>query len=154
MRLVFWRPTEFAMLALVNMRSLVTAVWLFMTAIGNAITEGFVALSEDPVSQRVVFWLTGDTLCSLVSRLQLLVWNYGVVCVLATVVGTVFWLWFRGLDAQEEAFNAVTERAAISPRELATQSLAPAVERQSAAGGLPRSSGARGEEEKAVSSAA
>lgn len=39
-------------LFLVNMRSFVTAIWLFMTAIGNAITQAFVSLSADPVSRR------------------------------------------------------------------------------------------------------
>lgn len=66
-----------------NMRSLVMAFNLFMTAIAAAIGEAFVSLSADP----------------------LLVWNYGVMAVLAFVGGTCFWLQYRGLDKQEDELN-------------------------------------------------
>jgi proton-dependent oligopeptide transporter, POT family len=66
-----------------NMRSLVQAFALFMTAISAAIGQGLVALSADP----------------------LLVWNYGVVGVLSFIGGTGFWLQYRGLDKQEDALN-------------------------------------------------
>ena len=68
-----------------NMRSLVMSVYLFTSAISSAIGEAFVALSEDP----------------------LLVWNYGTMAVLASVAGTIFWLQFRHLDAQEEELNHI-----------------------------------------------
>jgi POT family proton-dependent oligopeptide transporter len=35
----------------------------------------------------------------------LLVWNYGVMAVLAAVFGTLFWFSVRKLDAQEDALN-------------------------------------------------
>ena len=63
-----------------NMRSLVMSVFLFMSAISAAIGEAFVPLSEDP----------------------LLVWNYGVMAVLAFVAGTIFWFQYRHLDEQED----------------------------------------------------
>ena len=65
------------------MRSLVMSVFLFTSALSAALGEAFVALSSDP----------------------LLVWNYGVMAVLAAVGGTIFWIQFRGLDAQEHALN-------------------------------------------------
>lgn len=66
-----------------NMRSLVTAFALFMNAISAAIGQALVSLSADP----------------------LLVWNYGVVAVLAFIGGTCFWFQYRGLDRQEDALN-------------------------------------------------
>lgn len=66
-----------------NMRSLVMAFNLFMTAIAAALGEAFVSLSADP----------------------LLVWNYGVMAVLAFIGGTCFWLQYRGLDRQEDELN-------------------------------------------------
>lgn len=106
-----------------NMRSLVTAVWLFMTAVGNAITEAFVGLSSDPVRSEVhlaVFDLLTDR-C-----LQLLVWNYGVVCVLCFCFGVVFWFAFRKLDRKEEEFNSYKEGHLLSGKEVMEQTLAPA----------------------------
>lgn len=66
-----------------NMRSLITAVALFMNAISSAISQALVALADDP----------------------LLVWNYGVVSVLAFLGGVGFWLTFRKLDRLEDAQN-------------------------------------------------
>ncbi|KAH7890643.1 POT family-domain-containing protein [Phlebopus sp. FC_14] len=66
-----------------NMRSLVMSIFLFMSALSSAIGEAFVALSTDP----------------------LLVWNYGVVAVLAGVTGIVFWLSVRKLDREEDKLN-------------------------------------------------
>jgi POT family proton-dependent oligopeptide transporter len=65
------------------MRSLVMSFNLFMSAISAALGEAFVTLSADP----------------------LLVWNYGVMAVLAFVGGTLFWLQFRALDANEDHLN-------------------------------------------------
>ncbi|PPR01223.1 hypothetical protein CVT26_015298 [Gymnopilus dilepis] len=66
-----------------NMRSLVMAVFLFMTAFSSAIGEAFVSLSADP----------------------LLVWNYGVMAVLAFITGVIFWFAVRKLDAKEDLLN-------------------------------------------------
>jgi len=70
-----------------NMRSLVMSIFLFMSAISSAIGEAFVSLSADP----------------------LLVWNYGVMGVLAGVAGLLFWLSVRHLDAQEDILNNLSE---------------------------------------------
>ncbi|KAI5120636.1 hypothetical protein M0805_009396 [Coniferiporia weirii] len=70
-----------------NMRSLVMAVFLFMSAIASALGEAFVSLSADP----------------------LLVWNYGVMAVLALVAGVGFWFSFRHLDADEDSLNELQE---------------------------------------------
>ncbi|KAF9456670.1 peptide transporter PTR2A [Collybia nuda] len=67
----------------VNMRSLVMAVFLFTSAVASALGEAFVALAADP----------------------LLVWNYGVMGVLAGVTGFIFWFAVRGLDAKEDVLN-------------------------------------------------
>ena len=70
-----------------NMRSLVMAVFLFMSAISSAIAQGLTALSEDP----------------------LLVWNYGTVAVLAALGGAGFWLSHHKLDAEEDRMNLLPE---------------------------------------------
>lgn len=63
-----------------NMRSLVTALFLFQTAIASAIGEAFNPLSSDP----------------------LLVWNYGTMAVLAFVVGVAFYCFHRNLDREHD----------------------------------------------------
>lgn len=68
-----------------NMKSMVMAVFLFMTAISNAIGEAFLSLSEDPH----------------------LVVNYGVFAGLSFVAGIAFWICFRGLDKEEDDLNAI-----------------------------------------------
>ncbi|KAJ7436054.1 PTR2-domain-containing protein [Mycena galericulata] len=70
-----------------NMRSLVMSVFLFMTAISSALSEAFVSLSADP----------------------LLVWNYGVMAVLAAVAAVLVWLSVRKLDAKEDELNNLAE---------------------------------------------
>lgn len=70
-----------------NMRSLVMAIFLFTSAISAAIGEAFVSLSSDP----------------------LLVWNYGVMAVLAAVSGVIFWFQYRHLDSQEDELNEIGE---------------------------------------------
>ncbi|KAJ3523269.1 hypothetical protein NM688_g8757 [Phlebia brevispora] len=70
-----------------NMRSLVMACFLFMSAISSAIGEAFVSLSIDP----------------------LLIWNYGVMGVLAGVSGIIFWFQFKHLDDQEDDLNNMNE---------------------------------------------
>lgn len=70
-----------------NMRSLVTAVFLFMSAISSALGQALVALAEDP----------------------LLIWNYGFVAVLAFLAGNIFWLQNRRLDKEEDHLNMLPE---------------------------------------------
>ncbi|CDO75854.1 hypothetical protein BN946_scf184833.g5 [Trametes cinnabarina] len=70
-----------------NMRSLVMSVFLFMSALASALGEAFVSLSSDP----------------------LLVWNYGVMGVLAFVAGIIFWFQYRELDRQEDELNNLSE---------------------------------------------
>jgi proton-dependent oligopeptide transporter, POT family len=70
-----------------NMRSLVMSVFLFTSALASALGEAFVSLSADP----------------------LLVWNYGVMAVLAAIAGTLFWIAHRHLDAQEDELNNLSE---------------------------------------------
>ena len=66
-----------------NMKSTVQAVALFMNALSSALAQALVALSEDP----------------------LLVWNYGVVAILAAAGGVLFWFDNRKLDANEDRLN-------------------------------------------------
>jgi POT family proton-dependent oligopeptide transporter len=70
-----------------NMRSLVMSVFLFTSALSAALGEAFVSLSADP----------------------LLVWNYGVMGVLAGIAGTIFWFTTRSLDAQEDELNRLKD---------------------------------------------
>jgi proton-dependent oligopeptide transporter, POT family len=72
-----------------NMRSLVMSINLLQNAFSSAIAQGLVALSADP----------------------LLVWNYGVVAVLAALGGIAFWFHFRHLDAEEDKLNMLAESA-------------------------------------------
>lgn len=66
---------------------MVTAIFLFMSALSSALSQALVSLSADP----------------------LLVWNYGFVGVLAFFAGTLFWLQNRKLDAEEDVLNALPE---------------------------------------------
>ncbi|KAF8635253.1 hypothetical protein AX15_000479 [Amanita polypyramis BW_CC] len=70
-----------------NMRSLVMAVFLFMSGISAALGEAFVGLSIDP----------------------LLVWNYGVMAAIAGVTGIFVWVHVRKLDAQEDELNNLAD---------------------------------------------
>ncbi|KAL8830563.1 MAG: hypothetical protein Q9170_005681 [Blastenia crenularia] len=70
-----------------NMRSVVTAVFLFMSAISYAIGEAFVSLSADP----------------------LLTWNYTTIAILAFLGGCGFWAAHRNLDKQEDKLNFIPE---------------------------------------------
>lgn len=74
-----------------NMKSLVMAVNLFMNAFSSALAQALVALSQDP----------------------LLVWNYGVVAVLAFIGGCLFWICFRKLDSEEDRWNMLEETAYV-----------------------------------------
>jgi POT family proton-dependent oligopeptide transporter len=70
-----------------NMRSFVMAVNLLMNAFSSALAQALVALANDP----------------------LLVWNYGVVAVLAFAGGVAFWLCFAKLDRDEDKWNMIRE---------------------------------------------
>jgi len=58
-----------------------------MSALSSALGEAFVSLSTDP----------------------LLVWNYGVMGVLAGISGVFFWIHVRKLDQQEDALNNLAD---------------------------------------------
>ncbi|KAF9269554.1 PTR2-domain-containing protein [Marasmius fiardii PR-910] len=66
-----------------NMKSLVMSIFLFTSALSAALGEAFVSLAIDP----------------------LLVWNYGVMGVLAAVAGVLFWFSVANLDKQEDYLN-------------------------------------------------
>ncbi|KAL4063881.1 POT family-domain-containing protein [Scleroderma yunnanense] len=70
-----------------NMRSLVMSVYLFMNALAAAIGEAFVSLSADP----------------------LLIWNYASIAIISAVAGSVFWIIFRKLDAEEDGLNNLAQ---------------------------------------------
>ncbi|KAJ5809077.1 uncharacterized protein N7503_001295 [Penicillium pulvis] len=70
-----------------NMRSLVAAVSLFMTAFSSALGQALVALSDDP----------------------LLEWNHGITAILAFVGGLGFWFTDRQTDSEEDALNMLPE---------------------------------------------
>ncbi|GAA5973688.1 hypothetical protein JCM11641_005080 [Rhodosporidiobolus odoratus] len=80
-----------------SMRSMVMAVGLFTTALAAAIGEAFISLSEDP----------------------LLVWNYGVMAVLAFIGGVAFWFNFRDADKRENEMNAIGEGHAEKAKQAA-----------------------------------
>ena len=77
-----------------NMRSTVQAISLFMSAISSALSQALVGLAEDP----------------------LLVWNYGVVAVLAGVGGILFYLCNLRLDREEDALNNLPLSRALKQR--------------------------------------
>lgn len=66
-----------------NMKSIVMSIFLFQTAISNALGFAFIALATDP----------------------LLVWNYSVFAILSAIGGALFWVCFRKLDAEEDSLN-------------------------------------------------
>ena len=72
-----------------NMRSLVMSINLLQNAFSSAIAQALVSLSADP----------------------LLIWNYGVVAVLAAIGGVCFWFNFRNLDKEEDKLNMLEESA-------------------------------------------
>ena len=70
-----------------NMRSMVQAFALFMTAFAAAIGQALTGLAADP----------------------LLVWNYTLVACLAFIGGTCFYFQFRHLDIIEDELNELPE---------------------------------------------
>jgi POT family proton-dependent oligopeptide transporter len=77
-----------------NMRSFVMSINLLMNAFSSAIAQGLVALSADP----------------------LLVWNYGVVAVLAGAGGVAFWFNFKQLDSEEDKLNMLQASSYMGKR--------------------------------------
>lgn len=68
-----------------NMKSMVMSVNLAMSAISSALGQAFTPLAGDPN------WI----------------WNYGSVAIIAAVGGVAFWICFRDLDKQEDAWNSL-----------------------------------------------
>lgn len=66
-----------------NMRSLVAAFALFMSAVASALGEAWLPLLVDP----------------------LITWNYGSVGIIAGVAAILFWLSYRSLDREEDDLN-------------------------------------------------
>ena len=66
-----------------NMRSLVAAFALFMSAIASALGEAWLPLLENPH----------------------ITWNYASVAIISFVFGTAFYLFNRGLDRNEDKLN-------------------------------------------------
>lgn len=78
-----------------NMRSMVQAFALLMTALANVIGEALLSLSTDP----------------------LLVWNYASMAVIAFVAGCFFWRSHRHLDEEEDSLNQLPAgRVGVSPQ--------------------------------------
>lgn len=76
-----------------NMRSLVMAVGLFMTAIGSAIQEALIPLTKDP----------------------LLVWMYTTVACITFVAGVLFAIMYRGIDRESDYLNNLKSSHYIDP---------------------------------------
>ena len=70
-----------------NMRSMVQAVALFMTAFAAALGQAFNPLLTDP----------------------LITWNYAISGILAFIAGTLFYIQFRKLDTEEDELNNLPE---------------------------------------------
>lgn len=85
-----------------NMRSLVMAVFLFTSAIASALGEAFVCEFGSSSWRR--YKEAHDRYLALSSD-PLLVWNYGVMGVLAIVAGIFFWITVRKLDKEEDKLN-------------------------------------------------
>jgi len=95
------------------MKSLVMAVFLFTSALASALGEAFVC-------ELIFFWATDcrSMLIQLSIALSddpLLVWNYGVMGVIAFVTGILMWLSIWRLDAQEDSLNNIAEGNMVTP---------------------------------------
>jgi len=80
------------------------SIFLFMNALSSAIGEAFVC--ELPPSPLLFH---GINFSSALSSDPLLVWNYGVMGVLAGVSGIAFWWSVRDLDRIEDELNNLDE---------------------------------------------
>ncbi|PLW55686.1 hypothetical protein PCANC_04604 [Puccinia coronata f. sp. avenae] len=79
-----------------NMRSLVTALFLFQTAIASAVGEAFNPLCTDP----------------------LLVWNYGTMAIMAFVAGVAFYFVHREIDQEHDAFMRLPEGTLLGTKKI------------------------------------
>ena len=94
------------------MKSLVMAVFLFTSALASALGEAFVC--------ELVFLATDCRSMLIRSSIALsddplLVWNYGVMGVIAFVTGILMWLSIWRLDAQEDSLNNIAEGNMVTP---------------------------------------
>ena len=69
------------------MRSIVTSLFLFTSAVSSAISQAFVGLSSDP----------------------LLIWLYTTVAILSFLGGIGFWFANRASDKEEDDMNQLPE---------------------------------------------
>ncbi|KAK6352871.1 hypothetical protein TWF696_004871 [Orbilia brochopaga] len=81
-----------------NMKSLVTSIFLAMSAFSTAIGFALVPLLKDP----------------------LLVWNYITAAILATIGAICFWFQFRSLDRDEDRLNDLKKTTFVGHSENAT----------------------------------
>jgi proton-dependent oligopeptide transporter, POT family len=88
-----------------NMKSLVMGMFLFTSAIAAAIGEAFVSEYTCPSLLNEII----DACHIALSTDPLLVWNYGVMSVLAFFGGIFFWLSFYKLDRAEDELNNLSE---------------------------------------------
>ena len=84
-----------------NMRSLVMATFLFMSAVSAAIGEAFVCMFYF----FALFFRLLNQFFSALSADPLLIWNYGTVGVLSLFSGVAFWYSVRNLDKREDHLN-------------------------------------------------
>jgi POT family proton-dependent oligopeptide transporter len=68
-----------------RMKSVVTSIYLFMSALASAIEFGLVGVSADPY----------------------LMWMYAGVGITSFLAGIAFWFTFRSLDAEEDDLNII-----------------------------------------------
>jgi POT family proton-dependent oligopeptide transporter len=83
-----------------NMRSLVQAFSLFMTALAAAVGQAFVPLSENPK----------------------LVWNYTITVLIAFCAGWAFWFTYRDVDRMEDRLNMLPAGARLGTPTNAVES--------------------------------
>lgn len=89
------------------------AVFLFTSALASALGEAFVCeliVLETNCCTKV---LTQSSIA--LADDPLLVWNYGVMGVLAFVTGILMWLSVWRLDAQEDDLNNIAEGNMVDP---------------------------------------
>jgi len=81
-----------------RMKSVVVSIFLFMTALGNAINAALSPVAEDPK----------------------LVWNYTGIAIASFIAGNIFYLCFHKRDSIEEEENLVGKEQADSDSSLGT----------------------------------
>lgn len=86
-----------------NMRSLVAAFALFMSAISAALGK---SLAYNISIDSILTTIIGEAFVPL-SEDPLLVWNYGSMAVISFIAGCIFWFQYRKLDAAEDQLNAL-----------------------------------------------